>query len=134
MKLALGGTGAFSTKHLEGIANIDGVEVVSVFGRTADRTEAYAAEHGIPHWGTTIDDVLANDDVDAVILGTPTQMHAAQAIACMEAGKHVEVEIPLASGEGMVEVPAGEWTVGAAQSGREALSTRTVVPSSPAKL
>ena len=96
MKIALGGTGAFSTKHLEGIANIDDAEVVSVFGRTADRTEAYAAEHGIAHWSTNIEDVLANDEVDAVILGTPTQMHAAQAIACMEAGKHVEVEIPLA--------------------------------------
>ncbi len=96
MKIALGGTGAFSTKHLEGIANIDDAEVVSVFGRTADRTEAYAAEHGIPHWSTSLDDVLANDEVEAVILATPTQMHAEQAIACMDAGRHVEVEIPLA--------------------------------------
>ena len=96
MKIALGGTGAFATKHLEGIANINDAEVVSVFGRTADRTEAYAAEHGIGHWCTSLDDVLERDDVDAVILATPTQMHAAQAIACMEAGKHVEVEIPLA--------------------------------------
>ncbi|NNC79361.1 MAG: Gfo/Idh/MocA family oxidoreductase [Acidimicrobiales bacterium] len=96
MKIALGGTGAFATKHLDGIANIDGAEVVSVFGRTPDRTEAYAAEHDIAHWATELDDVLANDEVEAVILATPTQMHAAQAIACMEAGKHVEVEIPLA--------------------------------------
>ncbi len=96
MKIALGGTGAFSTKHLDGLKNIDDVEVVSVFGRTPDRTEAYAAEHGIPHWCTDLDDVLAIDAVDAVILATPTQMHASQAIACMEAGKHVEVEIPLA--------------------------------------
>ncbi|MDW3177030.1 MAG: Gfo/Idh/MocA family oxidoreductase [Acidimicrobiia bacterium] len=96
MKIALGGTGAFATKHLEGIANIEGVEVVSVFGRTADRTEAYAAEHGIGHWCTNLDESLERDDVDAVILATPTQMHAAQAIACMEAGKHVQVEIPLA--------------------------------------
>ena len=96
MKIALGGTGAFATKHLEGLANIDDAEVVSVFGRTAGHTEAYAAEHGIGHWSTSLDDVLERDDVDAVILATPTQMHAAQAIACMEAGKHVEVEIPLA--------------------------------------
>jgi len=96
MKIALGGTGAFATKHLEGLANIDDVEVVSVFGRTAEHTEAYAAEHGIGRWSTSLEDVLEGDDVDAVILATPTQMHAAQAIACMEAGKHVEVEIPLA--------------------------------------
>ncbi len=96
MKLALGGTGAFATKHLEGIGNIDGAEVVSVFGRLPDRTEAYAAEHGIPKWATSLEEILADDEVEAVILATPTQMHAAQAIACMEAGKHVEVEIPLA--------------------------------------
>ncbi len=96
MKIALGGTGAFATKHLEGITNIDDVEVVSVFGRTPDRTEAYASEHGIPHWCTSLDEVLEHDDVDAVILATPTQMHASQAIACLEAGKHVEIEIPLA--------------------------------------
>jgi len=96
MKIALGGTGAFATKHLDGLRNIDDVEVVSVFGRTPDRTEAYANEQGIGHWCTTLDEVLERDDVDAVILATPTQMHAAQSIACMEAGKHVEVEIPLA--------------------------------------
>ncbi len=96
MKLALGGTGAFATKHLEGIRNIDGAEVVSVFGRTAERTEAYATEHGIERWTTNLDDILTDDEVDAVVLATPTQMHAAQSIACMDAGKHVEVEIPLA--------------------------------------
>ncbi len=96
MRIALGGTGAFATKHLEGLASIDNAEVVSVFGRTADRTEAYAAEHDIPHWCTSLDEVLERDDVDAVILATPTQMHATQAIACLEAGKHVQVEIPLA--------------------------------------
>jgi len=96
MKIGLGGTGAFATKHLEGIANIDGVEVCHVFGRTADRTEAYAREHGIPKWSISLDEMLADDEVEAVILATPTQMHAAQSIACMEAGKHVEVEIPLA--------------------------------------
>ena len=96
MKIALGGTGAFTTKHLDGLRNIDGVEVVHVFGRTPDRTQAYAEEHGIPRWSTSIEEMLADDEVEAVILATPTQMHAAQAIACMDAGKHVEVEIPLA--------------------------------------
>ncbi len=95
MKIALGGTGAFATKHLDGLRNIDGADVVSVFGRTAESTKAYAAEHGIPKWATSLDEIL-DDDVEAVILATPTQMHAAQAIACMDAGKHVEVEIPVA--------------------------------------
>jgi len=96
MKLALAGAGAFGRKHLDGIAAIDGAEVISVVGRTPDATQEVAAEYGIAHWSTDLADSLAIDEVDAVILATPTQMHAAQAIACMEAGKHVQVEIPLA--------------------------------------
>ena len=96
MKVALAGAGAFGRKHLDGIAAIDGAEVVSIVGRTADATKEVAAEYGIDHWSTDLADSLAIAEVDAVILATPTQMHAAQAIACMEAGKHVQVEIPLA--------------------------------------
>jgi 2-hydroxy-4-carboxymuconate semialdehyde hemiacetal dehydrogenase len=55
-----------------------------------------AAKYGIPHVTQDLAESLARDDVDAVILCTPTQMHAEQAIQCLEAGKHVQVEIPLA--------------------------------------
>ncbi|MEA1941091.1 MAG: Gfo/Idh/MocA family oxidoreductase [Pseudomonadota bacterium] len=96
MKLALAGAGAFGEKHLDGLKQIDGVDVVSLVGRTLEPTRAVADKHGIGHVSTELEDALARDDVDAVILCTPTQMHAKQAIACMEAGKHVEVEIPLA--------------------------------------
>ncbi|MEM9655039.1 MAG: Gfo/Idh/MocA family oxidoreductase [Actinomycetota bacterium] len=96
MRIALGGTGAFATKHLEGLRSIEGADIVSVFGRTGEEAAAFAAEHGVEHAAVDLDEVLARDDVDAVILATPTQLHAAQAIACLEAGKHVEVEIPLA--------------------------------------
>lgn len=96
MKLALAGAGAFGEKHLDGLKNIDGVEVVSLVGRELGKTQAIAAKYGIAHATTDLADSLAIDEVDAVILCTPTQMHAAQAIQCMDAGKHVEVEIPLA--------------------------------------
>ncbi len=95
MKIALAGAGAFGRKHLDGLKNIDDVEVVSVIDPVADAA-AVAAEYRIPHHGTDLAEALAIDEVDAVILATPTQMHAAQAIQCMDAGKHVEVEIPLA--------------------------------------
>ncbi len=91
-----GAYGAFGIKHLDAIGNIDGVEVTSVMGPDAGRVAAFARERGIPHAATTLAECLARDDVDAVILATPTQMHAAQAIACMQAGKHVLVEIPMA--------------------------------------
>jgi len=96
MRIALAGAGAFGIKHLDGIRNIPGVEVVSLIGRELDKTRQAAAQYGIPHVGTDLADSLALDEVSAVILCTPTQMHADQAVACMNAGKHVQVEIPLA--------------------------------------
>lgn len=95
LNIALAGAGAFGIKHLDGLAKIDGVEVVSLVGRTLEKTQLIADKYGIGHVTTDLDETLARDDVDAVILCTPTQMHAAQTIACLDAGKHVEVEIPL---------------------------------------
>ena len=96
LKVALAGAGAFGIKHLDGIRNIDGVEVVALVGRTLDKTRAVAQQYGIEQVSTELDEVLARPEIDAVILCTPTQVHAAQAMACLRAGKHVEVEIPMA--------------------------------------
>ena len=96
IKVALAGAGAFGIKHLDGIKNIDGVEVVSLIGREFDKTKEVADKYGIGHVTTNLADSLALPEVDAVILCTPTQMHASQSIACLKAGKHVQVEIPLA--------------------------------------
>jgi 2-hydroxy-4-carboxymuconate semialdehyde hemiacetal dehydrogenase len=96
MRIALAGAGAFGEKHLDGLKNIDGVEIASVISRRADQAAEVAAKYGAAHSGTDLAEALARDDVDAVILCTPTQMHAEQAIQCMDAGKHVQVEIPLA--------------------------------------
>jgi len=96
IKVALAGAGAFGCKHLDGIKRIDGVEVVSLVGRLLDKTQNIAKDYGIEHATTELDEVLSRNDIDAVILCTPTQLHAQQAIDCMNAGKHVEVEIPLA--------------------------------------
>ena len=96
MRIALAGAGAFGEKHLDGLKLIDGVTVTSLIGRRLEPTQAIANKYGIGHATTDLAETLARDDVDAVILCTPTQMHADQAIACMNAGKHVQVEIPLA--------------------------------------
>jgi len=96
MKLILAGPGAFGIKHLDALKKIGGVEVVAIVGREQKRSEEVAKKYGVPHVFTELGDALALDDADAAILCTPTQMHAAQAIECMKAGKHVEVEIPLA--------------------------------------
>ena len=96
MKVLLSGPGAFGLKHLDGIKNIDDVEVVSLVGRTLDKTQEVAGQYGISHVSTDLSEALEETEADAVILCTPTQQHAAESIQCMLAGKHVQVEIPLA--------------------------------------
>ncbi len=91
-----GAAGAFGLKHIDALANIDDVQVTSVMGVEADDIHGFASERSIPHASTSLEDCLSRDDVDAVILATPTQVHAAQAIQCLKAGKHVLVEIPMA--------------------------------------
>ncbi|CAM5500203.1 Gfo/Idh/MocA family oxidoreductase [Eoetvoesiella caeni] len=96
LKLALAGVGAFGTKHLDGLQAIDGVEVVSLVGHDLGKTKSAAYKYGIAHATTQLSDSLALPQVDAVILCTPTPLHAGQAMQCLKAGKHVQVEIPLA--------------------------------------
>ena len=96
MKVILAGAGAFGQKHLDAIAKIGGVEVVSLVGRQLESTKAAAEKYAVPHFTTDLGEALAQPGVDAAILCTPTQIHATQAIQCMDAGKHVQIEIPLA--------------------------------------
>ena len=96
IKVALAGAGAFGLKHLDAIRLIDRVEVISLVGRERDKTEEAAAKYGVGHVTTELSETLKLPGLEAVILATPTQMHAAQTIQCIEAGKHVQVEIPLA--------------------------------------
>ncbi len=97
MKICVAGAaGAFGTKHLDAVAAIDGIEVVSVVGGGPDDIAGLARARGIPHATKDLAESLARPDVEAVILATPTPVHAAQAIQCLRAGKHVLVEIPMA--------------------------------------
>jgi 2-hydroxy-4-carboxymuconate semialdehyde hemiacetal dehydrogenase len=108
IRVALAGAGAFGQKHLDALKLIDGVQVTSLIGRELDKTQEVAGKYGIGHVATDLAESLKRPDVDAVILCTPTQMHAEQAIACMNAGKHVQVEIPLcdrlADGQAVVQL------------------------------
>ena len=96
IRVALAGAGAFGIKHLDAMRQIQGIEVVSLIGRELAKTREVAQKYGIGHVTTELSESLKRSDVDAVILCTPTQMHASQSIACLKAGKHVQAEIPLA--------------------------------------
>ncbi|WP_341315105.1 Gfo/Idh/MocA family oxidoreductase [Paraburkholderia sp. IMGN_8] len=96
LKVAVVGAGAFGIQHLDAISSLGEAEVVSLVGRDLRKTREVAGRYGIPQASVELDDVLAQPEIEAVILCTPTPLHAGQAIACMQAGKHVQVEIPLA--------------------------------------
>ena len=96
MKICMVGQGAFAKKHLDGLARIKDAEVISIFGRTAESTEEVAKKYGIPHWTTNMEEALAQPGLEGVILTSPTQVHTEQAVQVMRAGKHVEIEIPIA--------------------------------------
>ena len=96
MKIVMVGQGAFGRKHLDGLKNIAGVEVASLVGGSKDSTAEVAKQYGIPHSTTNLAEALALPGVDAAILTSPTQVHASQADQVMKAGKHVEIEIPIA--------------------------------------
>lgn len=106
MKIVLAGAGAFGQKHLDAIKKIDGVEVVSLVGRELEPTRGVAAKYGIGHVTTDLGEALSRPGVGAAILCTPTQIHASQALQCLRAGKHVQVEIPLADRWADAEVVA----------------------------
>ena len=103
MKIMVVGPGAFGIKHLDGIKQIEGAEVVSLVGHSEEKTQKVAKEYNISHVSSDLTDALETTEAEAVILCTPTSMHAAQSIQCMRAGKHVEVEIPLADSWADVE-------------------------------
>ena len=96
MKVCLAGHGAFGIKHLEAMSKIPDIEVVSLAGSNVESAREVAQQWKIPHWTANLGESLAQPGLDAVILSTPTQMHAAQGIECMRAGKHVMIEIPMA--------------------------------------
>jgi 2-hydroxy-4-carboxymuconate semialdehyde hemiacetal dehydrogenase len=96
MKVVVAGQGAFGQRHLEALRSIRDIEVVSLAGGSPATTKEVAEKFKIPHWTTDLGDSLKQPGVEAVILTTPTQMHARQGIQCMRAGKHVMIEIPMA--------------------------------------
>jgi len=96
MKVGVAGQGAFGVKHIEAIKNIPGIELVTLAGGNPAATEEVAKKYGIPHWTSDFAESLKQPGLEAVILATPTQMHADQAVQVMRAGKHVQIEIPMA--------------------------------------
>ena len=121
MKICLAGTGAMAAVHAKALKRIDGVEIVSVNSREAESGKKFAAEHGVGHSSTDLAECIDRPGVDAVILTTPSAMHADQTVLALSRGKHVQVEIPMS-----LNLPDARRIVAAAeQSGRICMVTHT---------
>ena len=96
VNLAVVGLGAFGQKHLDALAQIPDAVIHSVAHSKMDVAHEVAAKYGAAHAFTDYTALLAQPDLDGVLLATPTQMHHAQTIEALRAGKHVMVEIPMA--------------------------------------
>lgn len=96
MKIVLAGEGAIARRHIAALRRMDDVEIAGVVGGRAEDTTAFAEEFELPRQTLDLTEALTWPDVDAVILTTPTPLHAAQAIEVMDAGRHVLIEIPMA--------------------------------------
>lgn len=95
IRVALLGCGAISTQHLEAIAALEGIELAAVSSASEERARSVGERWGVP-WTTSLDELLARDDVDAVTVATPSGLHAAQALAVLRSGRHAIVEKPIA--------------------------------------
>jgi len=95
LNLAVVGLGAFGQKHLDALALIPDATIRYVAHSKMDVAEQVAAKYGAARAFTDYSELLAQDDLDGVLLATPTQMHRAQTIEALRAGKHVMVEIPM---------------------------------------
>ena len=91
-----GANGAFGTKHLEALTSIDAADVTAVMATSMEKANRSADQFGVQFRFNDYDTMLASGEIDAVILATPTQLHAEQGIKAMDAGLHVLVEIPMA--------------------------------------
>ena len=90
-----GANGAFGTKHLEALAHIEQAEITAVMATSMEKANGAADQFDVPHRFDDFDNLVACPEVDAIILATPTQMHAEQGHKVMDAGKHVLIEIPM---------------------------------------
>lgn len=95
LKMCLAGEGAMGLNHMTSLRQIEGVEVVSLACGVEKDGAAFAKEWEIPHYSLDFEECLNQPGVEAVLLASPNQVHAEQAITAMRMGKHVQVEIPM---------------------------------------
>ncbi|MBU9366058.1 Gfo/Idh/MocA family protein [Burkholderia multivorans] len=94
-RFALIGTGVAAGTHARELRRVGHAELVAVYARNAEAAAVFAAANSIPRHYSDIGTLLADAEIDAVIITTPNGTHLEYAEAAAKAGKHVIVEKPL---------------------------------------
>src|SRR6266540_5342642 len=94
MRIAFAGTGYISKIHARAAQDC-GAELVAVVNHRAESMEAFANDYGIPRQYESVEALLKDGNVDALVVSTPNYLHASQTIAALNAGVHVMVEKPM---------------------------------------
>ena len=95
MNVCMVGYGMMGVWHSDALKRLD-VTPHTVVGRRSEAAQEFAQRYGYRKWTTSLDEALADPEVDAVVLASPSEVHEAQAIQCLDAGKHTLIEIPIA--------------------------------------
>ncbi len=96
MNICMVGYGLMGVWHSDALAGTPGTVLHTLVGRRADAAAEFAGRYGYRKWTDSLATALTDPEIDAVILASPSEQHEAQAIACLEAGKHLLLEIPIA--------------------------------------
>jgi 2-hydroxy-4-carboxymuconate semialdehyde hemiacetal dehydrogenase len=109
MNVCMVGYGMMGVWHTEALKQTDAV-LHTIVGRNPEGSREFAERYGYRKWSVSLDEALADPEIDIVILATPSDLHEEQAIACLNAGKHTLIEIPIAMSLGGARrvVEAGE--------------------------
>jgi scyllo-inositol 2-dehydrogenase (NAD+) len=89
------GVGLMGSRHAENVARVGGARLLAVHDANASVSERVARQRGAASCAT-VDDLLAVDGVDAVVIASPARAHEAHAVAALTAGKDVLLEKPIA--------------------------------------
>ncbi|MSS70684.1 MAG: Gfo/Idh/MocA family oxidoreductase [Candidatus Latescibacteria bacterium] len=98
LRLAVVGCGSISKTHLNAIRDCDRAQLAAVVSRDEGRRTAAASAYAAPRAYGVYEEALADPDIDAIVLCTPSHLHLAQAMAALQAGKRVLVEKPMTEG------------------------------------
>ncbi|WP_411345629.1 Gfo/Idh/MocA family protein [Paenibacillus sp. WLX1005] len=91
------GTNFITERFIEAAKRNEDFELTALYSRTGERAAQFGQKYGIPHHYTDLQEMLDSGNIDAVYIASPNSLHAEQAIQCMDNGKHVLCEKPLAS-------------------------------------